>query len=296
MKSGPIEASTESIAGGCAKAQRQEGSMKAISVSILALILVPLMAKPISAQEPEPEYTQPIRTGFLNEVRLDYEYEEFEQTLDPWHQYSLQYTRRTGKGSVIGRVNFAERFGRTGEQYEIDAYPRIRKGTYAYLNAGYSEATIFPEWRFGAQIYQSLPNKWEASVGVRRLLFENSNVTLYTGSIAKYRGNYYFALQPYFKETETGDLSTSAQLMVRRYYRSADDYLTFRAGYGESPEVDIFLDQRTTTTSWSAKIQGRKRLNRALLIDGSAGYRDQEIRPGLRRESFTLGASIIRRF
>lgn len=270
--------------------------MKAISVAIFVITLLILTAVPITAQEPDPELVRPSRTGFLNEFRIDYEYEEFEQNLDPWHQYSLQYTRRTGRGSVIGRVNFGDRFGRTGEQYEIDAYPRIRKGTYAYLNAGYSESTIFPEWRFGAQIYQSLPNKWEGSVGVRRLLFQNSNVTLYTGSIAKYRGNYYISLQPYFKETETGDFSKSGQLMIRRYYRSADDYLTFRGGYGESPEVDIFLDQRTTTTSWSAKIQGRKRLNRALLIDGSVGYRDQEIRPGSRRESFTVSGSVIRRF
>lgn len=246
----------------------------------------------LSAQEAR----DALRAGRLpNEIEIEYEYEEFDEVLEPWHLYKLEYTRRTGKGSIIGRVNLAERFGRSGTQYEVDAYPRLRQGTYAYVSAGYSEDSIFPEWRYGAQIYQSLPRSWELSVGARRLEFSSSNVTLYTGSIGKYKGNYYTSLQPYVRKVDEG-YSTSGVLTIRRYYSSADDYLTFRGSYGESPEIDIFLEEEVRTTSWSLKLEGRKKITERFLIEAQAAIRDQEIRAGTRRESFSVSAAILRRF
>ena len=44
----------------------------------------------------------------------------------------------------------------TGTQVEVDAYPRLGHGTYLYLNAGLSGASIFPGQRLGAEYYAGL--------------------------------------------------------------------------------------------------------------------------------------------
>jgi len=63
-----------------------------------------------------------------NKIGFSYDYVYFDkQFSDPWHLASFEYTRRTGIGSVTGRVNYANRFTENGVQYEMDAYPRISK-------------------------------------------------------------------------------------------------------------------------------------------------------------------------
>src|SRR5262245_8750596 len=116
-------------------------------------------------------------------LKIDYTADFFDSTFDPWHLMTVSLSRPTGWGSVIGRFNYASRFGPRASQFEVDAYPRIRNGTYAYLNAGYSSSSIFPEFRGGAEIYQALPRSYEASFGVRYLRFSGSGVTIYTGSV-----------------------------------------------------------------------------------------------------------------
>lgn len=236
-----------------------------------------------------------IRGKLPNEFLLEYEHQEFQESLSPWQLYKFEYTRRSTGGTVIGRVNRSKRFDRWGTQYEIDVYPKIREGTYAYLSAGYSTDSIFPEWRFGGQIYQSLPNSFEVSLGARRLVFDSSDVDIFTGSIAKYHRNLYISLQP-FLTARSGDDPLSGVLTLRSYYGSPDDYVEFRGSYGERPEEDIFLETQVRTTSWSVAIELRNKISERLVLQAEAGYRDEEIRLGTRRESLQVSAGIRHRF
>lgn len=227
-------------------------------------------------------------------VGVDYDYENFDELSD-WHLTSVEVKRKGSLGSIIGRVTHGDRFDRTGQQFEVDAYPRLGRGTYAYLNVGYSDDSIFPKHRLGAQIYRSLPRSWEASLGVRWLDFENSDATIWTGSIGKYKGNWYFSAQPYVSEKDPGT-SASVHGLARRYYRTADDYLGVRVGYGEVPEQAIFLADPVELQSWSARIEGKRRITRWLIFSGSLGVREQEIRRGSERQSVFASVGIERRF
>lgn len=89
---------------------------------------------------------------------------------------AAELSHRFDFGPVIGRVNQARRFGESGTQLEVDAYPRIGRGMYLYANAGVSQQRIFPRQRFGAELYKNLPNALETSLGFRQLNFKNTRV------------------------------------------------------------------------------------------------------------------------
>lgn len=139
-------------------------------------------------------------------------------------------------GSSIVRVNYANRFSSQGVQPEIDLYPRIANGVYAYVNYGYSQIDLFPQHRVGGEIYTKLPKSFEASLGARYLYFNGStSVLLYTGSIGYYVKNYWISFRPYLSSDSHGT-SFSSTATVRYYFANSENYLGFNLGYGFSPD------------------------------------------------------------
>ena len=97
-----------------------------------------------------------------NRISLQYDRDDFNKLFDPWDGISLSYSRRTKTfGSVIARLNYANRFLSPGYQFELDAYPSLGKKMYAYLNVGYSADAIFPEYKWSASIYRNLGRAFE---------------------------------------------------------------------------------------------------------------------------------------
>jgi hypothetical protein len=248
-------------------------------------------AQPARAQDPYGGSNRPATSQF----GLWYEYQNFDKDFASWQLGYVELSKKFSFGSVIARLNHAERFGESGDQWEVDAYPGLGKGRYAYLNFGKSSASIFPETRYGAQIYQNLPHGWELSVGMRRLEFTSSNVNIYTGSIGKYRGNYYYTLTPYVTPGN-GGTSASGALMMRKYFATADQYLELRGTYGQVPETDILLQERTKLDSWSVFADLQTTLTRNFLLRTEAGYRNEQPRIGSTRKSITVGAGLKWRF
>lgn len=183
------------------------------------------------------------RNSRKNQIGILYNFSHFdEQFADDWHYTSLSYTRRTPIGSVIGKVNYANRFGDDGVQYEIEAYPSLSKTFYLYLGAGFSEkAGIFPQYRTGASLYANLPKSFEGEIGYRQLHFTD-DVWIYTGSVGKYYKNLWFNLRGFFTPSD-GKLSQSYALTTRYYPNdNVDNYLSFVVGTGITPdEVNSYL-------------------------------------------------------
>lgn len=174
-----------------------------------------------------------------NEFAAYYERSNFDDLDYNWELKKLEYKRKTPYGSIIFRVNNAKRFKQEGWQYEVDAYPKLGDGRYLYLNYGISSATFYPHTRFGGEIYQSLPQSFEASFGFRRLLYNSSNSTIWTGSLGKYIGNYWFSLRPYITPKEGSHFSRSLYLTARRYFGDdPDQYLSATGGVGSGPNPD----------------------------------------------------------
>ena len=170
-----------------------------------------------------------------NTVGINASVDIYSETFNPMQYYTFRYGRQTKYGSIIAKVNVNRRFDENGAQYEVDLYPKITKGLYAYVNFGLANSFLFPDIRYGAELYKSLPKSFEVSLGFRTLKYSTSTTNIFTGSVGWYNGNNYWSIRPYLTPGETGT-SKSGNLIFRRYRSDADNYLELSAGLGYSPE------------------------------------------------------------
>lgn len=173
-----------------------------------------------------------------NTIGINSEVDFYSSVFDPMQFHTLKYSRQTKYGSIIGKLNFSRRFNQNGKQFEIDMYPKISKGFYAYLNIGFANTFLFPDLKYSAELFKSLPKSFEVSLGFRTLKY-SSITTIYTGSIGWYNGNSYWSFRPYFTPGDNG-ISKSGTLTYRKYRSDADNYFGIAIGMGFSPEINQF--------------------------------------------------------
>jgi YaiO family outer membrane protein len=199
---------------------------------------------------------------------------------------------------VIGRINYANRFRTSGVQFEADAYPRISRLFYAYLNVGYSnDVGIFSKYRAGFSLYSNLPHSWEADAGFRYLYF-SSDTWIYTLSAGKYYRNWWFNFRTYLTPGQF-HISQSYTLSARYYYGGSDDYLSMSIGTGISPDdrsnnIQLSGPYELKSNNWSAGYRHAiKKLN---IIFATATLTDQEFLPATHGTQLDLGVGYQRRF
>lgn len=195
---------------------------------------------------------------------------------DPWHYASFSIGQKTTHGSVIGRANFARRFGKSGYQGEVDLYPRIAKNLYAYLNLGVSSSEIFPELRTGAELFGSLDRVWEVSMGYRHLRFPTEKTTLFTGSVGKYDGNWWTSVRPYIHHRDDG-LAMSIGVTARHYTADADNYVGASFSAGSAPNDRVDATQLSRTNSWNVGLHGSRSLRKQVAGTWSVGYSNERL-------------------
>lgn len=239
----------------------------------------------------------------INKAGISYDVEAFESNI-PWHFENIQLSRKTKKfGSVTLRYNMAQRFDKSGNQFELDAYPSLRKGTYLYANAGYSSTELFPKTRLSLEVYQKLPKSFEFSLGFRYMNFDNSKwfpidstaTMIYTGTIGKYYGNYWFSLRPYLNPRDN-KMSKSFNLTVRRYFSDSDHYLSLTLGTGFSPDDHQFAFSNPTNyflKSQKISITYQFKLFNYFITSVNTGIAQEEYYPGKYRNRFSTGLQII---
>lgn len=211
-----------------------------------------------------------------------------------WDESQLSLKRRIASATVIFRFSRGQHFGIIGHQVEAEWYQHIRRGTYAYLGAGYSyDAALYPHYRLNADLYHNFPYRLEGSVGIRHMAF-STNINVLTASLGRYQGNWLYTARTYLTPDRNG-LAHSIQLSARRYLNDKGDYFGFRFGRGSSlfesvRTVDLDLLRstsisaemsRTVARRWNfnlqAGISSEDRLHRATLmhylLDSSLVYR-----------------------
>lgn len=234
-----------------------------------------------------------------NSIGLKYDYIHFDKQFpDPWQFISIDYTRQTKLGSVITRINYANRFQTNGIQYELEAYPRISKTFYGYINAGYSsDNTVFPRWRAGASLYANLPKAFEAEIGLRYLYF-TSDAFIYTIYVGKYYRSFLFGARTYIAPTLNKTTQTYS-ILLRYYYKGVDDYIGIEGGAGLSPDdgrVNIQLDNNYTLRTYRGELVFRYAIKRLNIIRANISILNQEYRKGTVGNQIQVGIGYIRRF
>jgi len=237
----------------------------------------------------------------VNKIGITYDYIHFDKQFNaPWQLASIEYGRQTGMGSIIGFINYANRFNTNGVQYEIDAYPHISKTFYAYVSGGYSgDVGVFPQSRAGFSLYANLPSSFEGEVGFRYLHF-TGDTWIYTASVGKYIGNFWLNFRTYLTPSNSS-ISQSYSVHVRYYTGGADDYLSLGVGTGISPDdpKDINLlnssnNYKLTSNNVSAALyHSFKRLNVFFI---TASLDNQEYKFDTRGNQLDIGVGYLRRF
>ena len=193
------------------------------------------------------------------------------------------------------RANYANRFRKSAKQFELDAYPKLANGLYLFVNYGYSQDSLYPRHRYAAEMYTNFGGGFEMSAGFRRLEFAGSQVTIYTGTIAKYQGSWWLSFRPYITPKREGT-SRSYQLTVRRYLGDADSFIGVFGGIGSSPgEVNDVTDLQRRD-SWKVGARLDKTLGDMFILKLSARYGWEELFVGRDRRQFGFGVGFERRF
>jgi YaiO family outer membrane protein len=184
----------------------------------------------------------PEKTISRNRVAIANSFSIFDAVYDPMVFSSISYRRQTKFGSIIPRINYSNRLNKNGIQYDLDLYPKLAKRLYAYLNYGYSRASIYPRQKVGGDLYANLPGAIEVSAGMRYINFDTRNITVVTNSLGYYHGNYYFSLRSYITPQPNNLTRVSGNLLVRKYLKDAESFFGVNAGMGYSPELRQLRD------------------------------------------------------
>jgi YaiO family outer membrane protein len=217
------------------KAKAEENSQNPEDALNTVAFILSLNSNNVDAQNFKESLNQSLR---FNAIGVSSSIDLYSEVFDPMQFYTLKYKRLTKYGSIIAKGNFSRRFSDNGAQFEVDLYPKIAKGLYAYLNLGFSNSYLYPDVRFGAELHQSLPHSFEVSLGMRSLKY-SSTTNIYTGSVGWYTGNSYWSFRPYVTPGDSG-ASTSGTLNYRKYNSDADNYFSIATGIGFSPELYRF--------------------------------------------------------
>ena len=231
----------------------------------------------------------------INKIGMSYDYDHFSSTFAPWTGISAFYSRKTKYlGRVIGRVNYANRFNQPGVQYEADMYPKLTKRIYSYFNTGFSKADIFPSFRFGFSLYSSFPNSFEGEIGMRYLKFSTSTF-IYTGSVSKYVGSFWFSLRPTVIPNTLG-LSKSVSLLTRYYLPgSSDNFLTLILSTGVAPDQfnkDLTLSKTPNVGSKAIGLNFQHEFLKQFIFSTGAVFRNNEYKKGLFRNNFNFSTGL----
>lgn len=257
------------------------------AVATLAFAFAPARA------EEEPA----LRWGFTNRASAYWEYEHFDRTYSPWNTLALEYGHQNDRASLLGRVNLAHRFGQDGAQAEFDAYPKLWPKAYGYFSAGVSGSSIFPKTRLGAEIFQAFPGSWEGSLGWRWADYRaGSHVTLWTGSVAYYWRNWWFAARPYHSGGSAGRASTSGNVSARYYLGDSVQYVGVTAGKGSASNGDVLSTQPGRLDTFTVRGEIRWKWSKIWMLRATAAWSREDVATGGRRTSLLAGAGVERFF
>ncbi len=173
------------------------------------------------------------------EITGSYTFDVFSTFFSPWHEAILAASRSTPYGTIIARTYEGIRTT-SGTQFELELFPKIRKGTYADVAVAFApsafapSAALYPQYRLQLDVYQNLWFGFEGSLGYRHLQF-SSGVDMGVVTVSKYLGDFLLSLRSFVVPDLAGS-SVSLYAVVRRYFPDGVSYLGARFGHGNAKD------------------------------------------------------------
>lgn len=220
-----------------------------------------------------------------NEIGFDQDEAYVSDIKHYWTYSSLHYYRFTDYGTFGGHLNYANRYGSSEQQYQIEANPVLFKGAYANLMYAYanSSQTLYPQMQYTIEPYFTLSPDFSVSIGQRFIRFQGTKIYTYTGSLGKYSGNYFSWIRWYHYTPKSTDYY---EFNVRRYFSDKNTFITLRAGIGKYPDIgDVApLNQILILSANSLRLDGQLPIYRDLFLKGGVGFSKQYFPSGTIRD------------
>lgn len=234
-----------------------------------------------------------------NKIDLQYQYlDGGKQFQKPWHMAAIGYTRQGKAGAYAARIYYANRFGESGSQYELEAYPRFSKRFSGYAVLAYSgDETVFPQWRMGASLIASLGKGFELEAGYRRLEF-STTTNIATFAAAKYSGNWLFGARTFIVPTDS--ITTHATgAYARRYFGRRNDFVGLAITSGISPDergTNVLFNKVNLLRTFRVEMLGRWSFTMLNSFQYGFAVINQELAGGANTMQWQLSLGYTRRF
>lgn len=156
------------------------------------------------------------------------------------------------RARILVKVNRAWRAGGRDDQIGLEAYPRLWKGAYGYLDLSLApEAEFVPASSLHFEIYQSLFTRFEVSLGARRMNFPANGVSLVAASAAAYWGRFYPNVRLFWADSDAGtEMTWMAGL---RGYFSGESYAWAAFGRGTRSFETGSVEEILAGPAWFAE-------------------------------------------
>lgn len=218
-----------------------------------------------------------------NSIGMNYQYIGFSDAYSrkkPWNTLSLEYQRNIGATAVIGRTTFSDRRYDEGVLYEIEAYPVFSDRFYAFANIGFSDSSIFPDFRSSLSVYYNFAKIFEAEVGSRLQAYGSNNYFTAIAGLTAYSGKFFFNSRIFLGPERNDQLIQNYQFNARYYLKNAENYLFLRVGSGISPDetsLSTLLLENPTLDAWYGNLGINKTIGVHHIVRIGAGLLHEDI-------------------
>ncbi len=198
----------------------------------------------------------------------------FSDARPDWTTVQLALKRELKQSSITGGLLQTKRFGLVDEALSLDGYRNLWRQAYGHAQVQLApRPEVLPSLDATVELFQGFGRGWEASGGLRRMVFSDKVVNILGGSLALYSGDWYNRGQLLFIPDE-GGCGVNIALATRRYFGTVDNFCELAAGRGR--EVEITATDPVTRETATFTIRGQGFLNRRLGLTFTLGFQRTE--------------------
>jgi YaiO family outer membrane protein len=176
-----------------------------------------VMAKAVAAA-PSRADARALHDLLVHEVRggetmIGVDVKSWREQLPEWREGSVAMRQNTGAGPVVARWSRVERGPLSDDRLEVESYPAFPHGYFAFGVGLATATTVYAHTTASAEVYGSLTEKVEASLGFRHMEFDQG-VDMVGGSLGTYLGPFLLGSRVTHVLRDGG---TSVVLSARRF-------------------------------------------------------------------------------
>lgn len=212
------------------------------------------------------------------------------------HFAYIEYGRIFKSHTQLFRLNYVNAYDKSSFMLESDAYVKLGKKSYVYLNAGISDKrSVFPAVKLGAEYYQEARHI-SASLGGRYLYFDGgTNTVLLTGHIAGTVQSWTLNYRPFVLLQQNKTL-VSHVAYLRRSFERRESYIQLDAQYGNLPYFFYTTDLFSRLSAYRMGLSGKLRIYRNYFVQPAFMLEKEEYIPDTFRNRYTVQLILSKRF